>query len=565
MGACGEKIMNCKKCDIINEVNEYLFPSEGFYSLDSLITQVSKSLCKIIISQKELSSGFLIQLFKGKKKFYCLMTNEHAITKEMIKQKNYIIHIYYDSQSKYRKIKLNPEERIIKDFRDIQIDVTIIEILPKDDISKDYFLLPLIDYMDNYNELINTEISIIQFPRGEMKYSYGIIKYLTQEPKYEFAHNAKTDKGSSGSPIFLKGTTKVIGIHKSGIKLKNANEKFGDFIYPIFTYFRNYSDNKKDSINLNKEIKKSDNYYNNENNININNLEGELNEEEIKKFEDENKAIIEAYKKKLIKKLKEEINQKLNEFEKIGLKLITDTEEIIIERKKIKDLVAVNEQNKNDNSKYKLILEQLEKNIDNKKNLLETQEKNFLKEKEKFNNIKDQFVQKKNYIKNGINQLNLRENKIKLKEQELYNREKAIFNKENKNKLILRGLNDIAATSYMNAILQCLSNSKQLTEYFLNNYKENPERIISNEYYKVIKNLWDINSNNNSYSPNSFIEVLSKENPLFDGIAVNNLKDLINFLLERIHQELNIIDKNDDNIININIFPQIYQTNELAM
>ena len=181
------------------------------------------------------------------------MTNEHAITKEMIKQKNYIIHIYYDSQSKYRKIKLNPEERIIKDFRDIQIDVTIIEILPKDDISKDYFLLPLIDYMDNYNELINTEISIIQFPRGEMKYSYGIIKYLTQEPKYEFAHNAKTDKGSSGSPIFLKGTTKVIGIHKSGIKLKNANEKFGDFIYPIFTYFRNYTDNKKDSINLNKK------------------------------------------------------------------------------------------------------------------------------------------------------------------------------------------------------------------------------------------------------------------------------------------------------------------------
>ena len=144
MGACGEKIMNCKKCDIINEANEYSFSSQGFYSLDSLITQVSKSLCKIIISQKELSSGFLIQLFKGKKKFYCLMTNEHAITKEMIKQKNYIIHIYYDSQSKYRKIKLNPEERIIKDFRDIQIDVTIIEILPEDDISKDYFLYLLL-------------------------------------------------------------------------------------------------------------------------------------------------------------------------------------------------------------------------------------------------------------------------------------------------------------------------------------------------------------------------------------------------------------------------------------
>ena len=38
--------------------------------------------------------------------------------------------------------------------------------------------------MDNYNQLINKEISILQYPNGEMKYSYGKIKYLTYEPKY---------------------------------------------------------------------------------------------------------------------------------------------------------------------------------------------------------------------------------------------------------------------------------------------------------------------------------------------------------------------------------------------
>ena len=33
--------------------------------------------------------------------------------------------------------------------------------------------------------------------------------------KYEFTHKASTESGSSGSPIFLDKTTKVIGIHKA--------------------------------------------------------------------------------------------------------------------------------------------------------------------------------------------------------------------------------------------------------------------------------------------------------------------------------------------------------------
>ena len=66
---------------------------------------------------------------------------------------------------------------------------------------------------------------------------------------------------------------------------------------------------------------------------------------------------------------------------------------------------------------------------------------------------------------------------------------------------------------------------------------------MSNEYYRVLKHLWDVNSTNKSYSPNSFKEVLSKENPLFAGIQANDSKDLINFLLERFHQELNLATK----------------------
>ena len=112
-----------------------------------------------------------------------------------------------------------------------------------------------------------------------MKYSYGIIK--SYEPKYKFVHNANTDEGSSGSPIFLRGTTKVLGIHKSGIKTNNIKENFGDFIWPIFTYFRNYIDNK----NENKEKNNNNNSYNNKPKVN------NISRQEISKNKIGNKGI----------------------------------------------------------------------------------------------------------------------------------------------------------------------------------------------------------------------------------------------------------------------------------
>ena len=61
-----------------------------------------KSICKIDTKEK-ISSGFLIKLFKGEEDFYYLMTNEHIITKELIKQKK-IINIYYDNENKLKEI-----------------------------------------------------------------------------------------------------------------------------------------------------------------------------------------------------------------------------------------------------------------------------------------------------------------------------------------------------------------------------------------------------------------------------------------------------------------------------
>ena len=86
-------------------------------------------------------------------------------------------------------------------------------------------------------------------------------------------------------------------------------------------------------------------------------------------------------------------------------------------------------------------------------------------------------MDKENELKLKEEQLKQLEKNLKIKELELIQREKDIFEKENKNKIVLIGLNNIGATCYMNATLQCLSNTKKLTEYFLNNYTKGSSKI----------------------------------------------------------------------------------------
>ena len=122
---------------------------------------------------------------------------------------------------------------------------------------------------------------------------------------------------------------------------------------------------------------------------------------------------------------------------------------------------------------------------------------------------------------------------------------------DKKQSLKLVGLENIGATCYMNATLQCLSNTDKLTNYFLNKFNYNPNDVskkISNNLYRVLHNLWETDIN--YYKPNKFKKALSEENPLFSGVNANDSKDLLNFLLERLHLELN--KASHDNITQIN-------------
>ena len=114
----------------------------------------------------------------------------------------------------------------------------------------------------------------------------------------------------------------------------------------------------------------------------------------------------------------------------------------------------------------------------------------------------------------------------------------------------LIGLNNIGATCFMNSTLQCLSQTKSLTNYFLKGSKYN--MIMNNNiakqnknlpqltpvYLKLIKKLWDKNKKGTSFSPNEFMETVEKMNPLFKKGQAGDSKDFIIFILEQIHKEL---------------------------
>ena len=114
----------------------------------------------------------------------------------------------------------------------------------------------------------------------------------------------------------------------------------------------------------------------------------------------------------------------------------------------------------------------------------------------------------------------------------------------------LIGLNNIGATCFMNSTLQCLSQTKSLTNYFLkkskfqiimnNNIAKQNKNLpqLSPVYLKLIKMLWDKNKKGSSFSPNDFMETVGKMNPLFKKGQAGDSKDFIIFILEQIHKEL---------------------------
>ena len=102
----------------------------------------------------------------------------------------------------------------------------------------------------------------------------------------------------------------------------------------------------------------------------------------------------------------------------------------------------------------------------------------------------------------------------------------------------------------MNATLQCFCHIKMFVNFFKYNPQingiKNSENNLSASFKILIDKLWpdDYESNsskniNKYYAPEEFKTKISKMNPLFEGIAANDSKDLVNFIIMTLHEELN--------------------------
>ncbi|KAM4650999.1 ubiquitin carboxyl-terminal hydrolase 2 isoform 2-T2 [Discoglossus pictus] len=108
----------------------------------------------------------------------------------------------------------------------------------------------------------------------------------------------------------------------------------------------------------------------------------------------------------------------------------------------------------------------------------------------------------------------------------------------------LVGLRNLGNTCFMNSILQCLSNTKDLRDYCLqNSYRRDLtskrcNTAIMEELAHLLQALWT-SSSNDAVSPSDFKTQIQRYAPRFMGYNQQDAQEFLRFLLDGLHNEVN--------------------------
>ena len=347
---------------------------------------------------------------------------------------------------------------------------------------------------------------------------------------------------------------------KENIEPKNVKNDKNVIIYNL---------SKDSTKNLGKLIDLSKSFKINEMNINKSLPSFEVNQKKmLEKYAQENyelKQSIEANKNMMVESINKNNNleKKLKEKD-IIINNITNKYENQINQK--------NQEIQQLNQKYNQKLNEKDILINNLKNQYE----NLINQKnQEIQQLKTTINQNQNnnFNQNQINNPNpnqINQNLVNINQINQYQMIVPVQPQKPKQKYIIlptikqtpkKGLVNIGSTCYMNATLQCFSQTAALTDYFLNpkhkdiivkgKFNYNPSGMrLAKEYYDVVTNLWNINGIK-YYEPKNFKKVLGTLNTLFEKMEASDAKDMIVFFLEQIHKEINLVKLpvvNDQNI-----------------
>ncbi|XP_076985438.1 ubiquitin carboxyl-terminal hydrolase 4 isoform X4 [Tamandua tetradactyla] len=114
----------------------------------------------------------------------------------------------------------------------------------------------------------------------------------------------------------------------------------------------------------------------------------------------------------------------------------------------------------------------------------------------------------------------------------------------------LCGLGNLGNTCFMNSALQCLSNTAPLTDYFLKDEyeaeinRDNPLGMkgeIAEAYAELIKQMWS--GRDGHVAPRMFKTQVGRFAPQFSGYQQQDSQELLAFLLDGLHEDLNRVKK----------------------